>query len=66
MLETSKIKHSYTAIGAAAHEDVDTARAESDIKNLFVVRYELCLCRKGRYVPYCAGSVDARCDDETR
>ena len=58
MLQTSKIKHSYTAISTATHEDVDAIGAESYIKDLFVMGYELRLGGQGWYIPYGAGCIN--------
>ena len=41
MLQTSKIKHPYTSISTATHEDINAVCAESYIKDLFVMGYEL-------------------------
>lgn len=63
MFETPEVKHPYTTIGTAADKDVDAVRAESDIKNFFIMRYQLSLCRKRWYVPNRTSGVDARGDD---
>jgi hypothetical protein len=64
MLQASKIKHSYTAISATAHEDVNTVGAKSHVKNFFIMRYQLRFgCQSGD-VPYRTCRVDARCDDQ--
>ena len=58
MLQTSKIKHPYTAISTATHEDIIAIRAEPYIKDLFVMGYELRLGGQGWYIPNCASCIN--------
>lgn len=64
MLETSQVEHSHTTIGATTHKDINTAGAESHIKDFLVMRDQLRLGSKGGNVPYGTSSVDTGGDDE--
>ena len=66
MFKASKIEHSYTTIGAAAHKDINAVSAKSHVENFFIVGYQLCFCCKCWYIPYGAGGVDARGDNQAR
>ena len=64
MLQTSEVKHSHTAIRAAANKDVDTIGTKAYVEDLFVMRDQLSFRREGGDVPYCTSSVDARGYDQ--
>ena len=66
VFQTSKVEHSYAAVGATAHEHVNAVSAETNVEDLFIVSYQLRLGRQRWYIPYCASGVDARSDDQTR
>ena len=59
VLQAPKIKHSYTAVCPAADEHIDTIRAKSNVKDLFIVSNQLCFSRQRRNVPYSASCVYA-------
>ncbi len=64
VLERPQVEHADAAISTARDEDIDAVGAKAHVEDFFVVGDELCLCSQGRNVPYCAGCVDRRCDDQ--
>ena len=64
MFKTPQVKHPYTAISPAAHEHINTISTKSNVKDLFIVSDKLSLGRQSRNIPYRAGCVDARSDDQ--
>jgi len=65
MFKTSEIEHPYTTVSTTAYKNVNTIRAKADIKNFFIVRYQLCFRRKSGYIPYRARGVYTGGNDQT-
>ena len=64
VLETAKIEHADTAVGAAGDKNIDAVGTEADVKDFFVVGNELGLCGESWNIPDSAGGVNGRGDDE--
>ncbi len=64
MFQTSKIKHSYTAVSTTTDENIDAVRTKSYIKYFFIMRYQLGLGCQSRDVPDRTGRINTRSDDQ--
>ena len=65
MFEASKIEHSHTTIGAAAHEDVNAVSTETHVKDFLIMGNQLCFGSQRWYVPYSTCRVNTRSNYET-
>lgn len=64
MLQAPQVKHAHASILTTAHKYIDALGTEPYVIYLLVVGNQLRLGREGWNVPYCAGGINARGNDE--
>lgn len=66
MFQAPEIKHTHTAVRAAADKNINTIRTEAYIVHFLVVRNKLRLGSQSRDIPDRTRRIDTGGDDQTR